>query len=119
MTYSAKTVFYFGIYLFFEGIILLFIPNTLLAVSGLPTANEVWIRFFGMTLAILGYYYVRGAQKGLVDFFYWTVQVRIAQFFVLIVFVVFAIVHPMLLVFSAVECVSGLWTWLALKYQKK
>ncbi|EKD85581.1 MAG: hypothetical protein ACD_37C00684G0007 [uncultured bacterium] len=115
MTYPAKTVLYFGIYLLFEGAILFFVPNVLLSLAGLPETNEVWIRLVGMSLLILGYYYIRSAYKELKEFFYWTVQIRILQFFVIISIVLFNLGEAVLISFAFVEFVSGLWTWRAIK----
>lgn len=115
MNYSAKTVFIFGLYMILEGLILLFVPNLLLSLVGLPQTNEVWVRFVGMAFIILGYYYTNAARKNLKDFFGWTVQVRVAQFLVSLAFVYFGLIGPVLLLFTGIEFLSGLWTFFAMR----
>jgi uncharacterized membrane protein len=46
MSKSATSVLVFGIYAFVLGIILLFAPNLLLALFGIPATNEVGCRDF-------------------------------------------------------------------------
>lgn len=115
MTYPAKTVFIFGIYMIVEGIILMFIPNTLLSLVNLPTTQEIWIRFVGLAFLVLGYYYLKSAQNNLIIFFKWTAQVRIFQFLVVWGLVLFQKAPLIFLAFAAVELGFGIWTYLALK----
>jgi len=119
MTKAAKTVFYFGLYMILEGSILLIVPNILLSLVGLPQTQEVWIRIVGMALIVLGYYYIKSALKNFEDFFYWTIPTRIMQFIVLTTFVFLGLVGPVILLFGAIELISGLWTWRSLVMQKK
>ena len=58
MSRAGKSVFYFGIYIFGIGLLLLFIPNKLLPLVAVPTTDEVWIHLAGMLLIILGLFYI-------------------------------------------------------------
>lgn len=115
MSKTAQSVFLFGIYMLGEGLVLLLFPNVLLQLVQLPTTSEVWIRLVGVALLALGYYYVRAGRANLTAFFPWTVQVRFAQFAVIVGLVVFGIGQPVILVFAGVEAASGLWTLSTLK----
>ncbi len=48
MSASAKSVFYFGLYIALLGVLLIFFPNTLLGLVNVPPTDEVWIRLAGM-----------------------------------------------------------------------
>ena len=52
MTPAAKSVYYFGFYLYLVGATLIFIPNFLLKTMGIPETNEVWIRVVGFACNI-------------------------------------------------------------------
>lgn len=119
MTKTAQTVFIFGIYMIAEGVALSLMPNVVLALAGLPETTEVWIRLVGMTLIILGYYYIRAARTGFTEFFKWTIHMRTAQFLAVLMFVALGFMQPAILIFSLVEFTSGIWTWTTLHFQSK
>ena len=72
MSKAAMTVFVFGIYLGFLGVVLLAAPNLLLNVFGLPETQEVWIRVTGMLVLVLSLYYTQTARLELINFFWLT-----------------------------------------------
>lgn len=102
----------------FEGGILFFAPNLLLTLVNLPQTNEVWIRLLGIAFLVLGYYYIKLAQITLTAFFEWTVKVRIMQFFLVSFAVIITSSSPIILLFSGVELLSGIWTYFVLKKEK-
>ena len=65
MSRSAQSIFFFGLYLFLLGILLVFLPNALLGLVDIPPTNEVWIRLAGMLLLILGFFYVSQIRKNM------------------------------------------------------
>lgn len=115
MSRAAVSLFVFGIYLLVLGLVLLTVPNLLLAVFGLPATTEVWIRVAGLLVDILGFYYVCAARAELLAFFRWTVSARMAVIFIFAAFVAFGIVKPILLVFGAIDFVAAMWTSFALR----
>jgi hypothetical protein len=115
MTPSAFSVLVFGIYMLVQGAVLLVAPNVLLSVLQLPPTNEVWIRATGYALMALGFYYTQAGRHNTKAFFYWTIPVRITQFFVFLFFVISGLVGPVILLTAGLELVSGLWTWAALR----
>lgn len=111
----AQSVLVFGTYMIAQGATLMFAPNLLLGILGLPPETSVWPRAVGWALIALGYYYVRNALAGNRNFFGWTVQVRSAQFLVFIAFVIFGLASPVFLVTSGLEFLAGIWTWIELR----
>ena len=115
MSYSAKTVFVFGIYLVVLGITLIAAPNLLLAAFGFPATNEVWIRVVGMLVLILAFYYTQAARKALTVFFQWTVYARASVFVFFLALVVLGLTKAALILFGAVDLLGAIWTGLALR----
>ena len=115
MTHPAKSVLTFGMYLIVEGFLLLFVPNWFLNFVGLPPSDEIWVRVVGWAVIALGYYYIHSARINFTPFFKWTVHIRYLQFVVFIIFVVLNLASVLILFFSGIEFLSGVWTHLALK----
>jgi hypothetical protein len=65
-TAAAKSVFYFGIYLYVVAITLVFIPNVLLKTLLIPETNEVWIRVIGVLVFCIGFITTEAALQILV-----------------------------------------------------
>ena len=119
MSYSARTVFVFGIYLVVLGITLIAAPNLLLNAFGFPATNEVWIRVVGMLVLILAFYYTQAARKELTDFFQWTVYARASVIVFFLAFVVVGLAKAALILFGAVDLLGAIWTGLALRSLSK
>jgi hypothetical protein len=115
MSRAAKSLFVFGIYLCGLGLILLFVPNSLLRVFGAQTTNEVWIRIDGMFILCLSFFYVQAARNELTIFIRWTVWARAAVIIYLAAFVLLVSAPRALLLFGSVDLLAAIWTWLALK----
>ena len=115
MSAAAKTVYYFSFYLYAVGLTLIFFPNFLLKTVGIPETNEVWIRIVGVLAFVIGYYYHNNAADNNLLFCRLTVRARFFVFICFLTFVLLEFVSPMLLLFGAVDAVSALWTWSALR----
>ena len=115
MSKAAKSILVFGIYLVVIGLGFLVAPNTPLALFGLPTTNEPWIRVVGLLLLILAYYYVQTARSEMQPFFRWTVHTRPLVLVCFIVFVALGLAQPMLIGFGVVDLLGAIWTGLALR----
>ena len=115
MSQAAKSLFVFGIYLCGLGLVLVFVPNLILQVFGVPPTNEVWIRINGMFVLCLSFYYVQAARSELTVFIRWTVWARVAVIFYFAAFVLLVGAPKALLLFGLVDLLSAIWTWLALK----
>ncbi|WP_462252392.1 hypothetical protein [Ferruginibacter sp.] len=115
MTAAAKSVCYFGFYLYVTGITLIAVPNFLLTTLQLPNTNEVWIRVVGVLALCIGYYYHRAGAGNIQAFFKHTIPTRIFVFLSFTAFVLLNYVSPMLILFGAADFAGAVWTWWALK----
>jgi len=119
MDRASKSIFVFGLYMIGEGLVLLVIPGVFLKLLKLPGEELFWVRVVGWALFVLGYYYVQAARHNFRDFYHWTVQIRVAQFVLFIVFVLLNFVGPIIVVLSGIEFLAGVWTFWALRVDRK
>lgn len=112
---AAKTVLFFGFYLYVVGFTLLLAPNFLLATFQLPSTEEVWIRVVGVLVLAIGFYYHQTGSKNIAAMLPLTVVARIFVFASFVAFVLLKFVSPMLISFGVVDLLGAAWTWWALK----
>lgn len=115
MSQSAKSVFIYGIYLAFVGLLLLLVPNMLLNLFGIEPTNEVWIRFEGILLMVIAIYYIIGAKYELIVILKTTAYVRFSVIFFFSAFVLLELVPPSIIIISVIDFLGGCWTYLMLK----
>jgi hypothetical protein len=115
MTAASRSLYIFAIYLLVLGIVLIVMPNALLATFQLPETNEVWIRVVGMLVFNLGLYYYFMAPANNVLFLTLTVYVRALVIVWFTVFVLMDWVSPRLLLFGVVDLLAAAWTFFALR----
>lgn len=118
MSKSAFTVKFFGVYALLTGLNLMFAPNLLLGLFGIPPTTEVWIRVVGVLAFNIGVYYWFAAKCEAKGFFEATVYARCFVFAAFVAFAALGLVHKALILFGCVELVGAVWTWLALKKQR-
>ncbi len=115
MTPAARSVCYFGFYLYATGLTLMIVPNLFLTTFRVPETNEVWIRVVGLLAFCLGFYYHRTGVQNNTSFFKLTVPARVFAFVGFTAFVILKFAPPVLAVFGAVDLLCAAWTWYALK----
>jgi hypothetical protein len=113
-----RSILFFALYLLGVGLVLIFVPNLLLGLFGIPT-DEPWIRLVGFLVLVLAYYYHRAVQADFQAFYMWTVHARafILPFFVTLYLLDLA--HPSVLLFGTFEAGCTLWTWLAIRARRR
>lgn len=115
MNRISKSIFIFGLYSILMGIVLLFVPNIVLPIVGLPISNEPWIRLLGFVLICSSYYYIRSAINGNVDFARYTMHTRFFAPVVVIYLITTGKADGHFLSFGLIDGLGGLWTWLEIK----
>jgi hypothetical protein len=115
MTAAAKSVCYFGFYLYVTGLSLIFAPNMLLGLLQIPETNEVWIRVVGVLVFCIGYYYHRAGAGNIQAFLQHTIPTRVIVFLSFTAFVLLKFAPPVLIIFGAADLAGAVWTWFALK----
>ncbi len=115
MNSAARSVCYFGYYLYLVGFCLLVIPNQFLKLNQMPETQEVWIRVVGTLVLAIAYYYHRTGAAGYRPFLFLTVHARVFVFLAFVAFVVLKFAPPMLIVFGVIDLLGATWTWLSLR----
>lgn len=118
MSPAARSVSLFGLYMLVQGAILMLAPSLLLGPFGIPGADAPWVRIVGWALIALGTYYIVGARHEWRAMFRATVVVRVAQFGFFVALCAMTETPWVLVMFSAVELATGVWTALALRAQQ-
>jgi hypothetical protein len=117
MTPAARSVYYFGFYLYLTGLTLIAVPNMFLQALQLPETNEVWIRVLGVVVFGLGFYYHRTGVQNNTSFFRLTIPTRVFVFCSFTAFVLLGYTAPILAGIGAVDLLGAAWTYFALKKQ--
>ncbi len=115
MSKSARSVYWFSLYLFGLGAILVVVPNVLLGIFGIPETSEVWIRVVGVLVLVLGLYYFQSCKNELIPFLRASVYGRAAVLVFFTGFVLFGLAQPTLILFGSVDALAAFWTFRALK----
>ena len=115
MTAAAKSIYYFGLYLYVVGITLIFVPNLLLSTLQMPETQEVWIRIVGVLAFCIGFYYHRCGAANDLGFARLTIVARTLVFIAFVSFTILEYVSPVLVVFGVIDLLGALWTWTAFR----
>ncbi|MGL6269715.1 MAG: hypothetical protein ACRC2O_17400 [Chitinophagaceae bacterium] len=115
MTAAAKSVYFFGFYLYLVGATLIFVPNIFLSTLRMPVTSEVWIRVLGVIVGLIGFYYHQTGAKNINAFFPLTIPTRIMVFTTFLVFVILKMASPVMVGIGAVDLAGAIWTFMALK----
>jgi hypothetical protein len=115
MKKSSTTLIVFGVYLIGMGVGLLFTPNMVFGILGLPATDEVWPHVVGLLALVLAFYYITAGRADLKPFAKATVPARIAVFVGFAAFVVMGLVGPVMILLGSVDLLGALWTGWALK----
>jgi hypothetical protein len=115
MTAAARSVLYFGFYLYIVGLTLIFLPNLFLSTLQIPETNEVWIRVVGVLAFIIGFYYHQMGVRNNEAFFRLTIIARVLVLVAFIAFVLLNYVSPVLIGFGLIDVLGALWTWMSLR----
>ena len=112
MSKSAKSVFIYGVFYAFNGLMLLLVPNVLLNSLGIEHTSEVWIRLAGILLSAIAVYYILAAKYELIVIMKATAFIRFSIIFFFTAFVLLQLVSSSIIIISVIDFFGGLWTFL-------
>ncbi len=123
MSSAAKSLYVFGIYMIVCGTSFTLLPNVMLRFAGFPPEHDLmhqpWTQVCGAIIAILGCYYLVAAFYELVPFMWATIYGRAAVMATYILLVAMEHVEWRLIVFAVPDQFGALWTFLALRGERK
>ncbi|MCE3258750.1 MAG: hypothetical protein K0S12_391 [Bacteroidetes bacterium] len=110
MNRPSKSILIFGTYSLIMGAVLLFVPDLVLPLAGLPSSNEAWIYILGFVLMCSSYYYIRAALSGNLDFARYTTHTRLAAPLLVAFLIITGKADYHFLSFGIIDGVGGVWT---------
>lgn len=116
MTRAALTLYMYGLYLI-TGVALpfLIIPDFTLGMFSLSAGDGFWVRFTGLLSGVVGGFYVAAVLTDTRPVFAWSVPARYLSASFMGVMVLLGKAGIALLLFCALDAVTGTLTWLALR----
>lgn len=107
----------FGLYYLVAGAGYLVLPGFVASQLDVGADSEIWVRFAGLLLLLLGYLYLQAGRHQLIPFLRWSVHIRILSFLAFIVLWLLGIAEVIVLIFAVVEIGGALWTWFSLPHE--
>ncbi len=116
MTKAALSVYMYGLYLV-SGVALPFLiaPHFTLGLFGLTAGDDMWIRFVGVLVGIIGSFYISAVLTRTDRFLAWTVPTRYVSATFLASMVAFGEAGMALLLFASLDALTASLTWVAIR----
>lgn len=115
MSRSARSLFVFGIYVIAVGVAFIAAPDPLMRILRLPPATAGWARVVGLLAVVIGCYDVIAARAACLPYIRASVVVRFGFAGGTVLLVLFGEMPPTLLVLSATDVASAIWTAVTLR----
>jgi hypothetical protein len=119
MKSPAVSLAVYGAYLVTNGVALLLAPSLALGLLGLPPVEEPWVRVVGLVAGEIGFYFLVAARNDIPAFYPATVYGRGFAALAFAALVALKIGPLQLLIFGAVDLVTSVWTYLAIKRERQ
>lgn len=103
----------------FESALLLISPDFVLEFFNIKLADAVWLRVVGGIVAVLVFYYFTMAKNEITVFFKASIYGRTFEFILLSALVVFNNAPAVLALFGFMDFAGAVWTWIALKKNRR
>jgi len=116
---SSLSMLVFAVYMGILCVALLLIPAPFVMFFGFERPDPLWIRILGIILGILTFYYAMAIREEAFQFYRWTSIARLVLLPSFLVFVLFDIAPPILIVFGTFETGCAVWTGLALRRERR
>ena len=117
MRSSMLSMLVFGFYYLVAGSGYLVLPGFVSSRLDFSAGGEIWVRFAGLLLLMLGYLYLQAGRKQLIPFFRWSAHIRLFSFLAFVVLWLMGVAETIVLIFAAIEIAGALWTWLSLPHE--
>jgi hypothetical protein len=114
MTTAARSALVHGAYALIGGLSLLVFPNEIKMI-GFDSQGDLWLRVFGLEVAVLGFFYIRAAQQENRQFFLASVYGRISFTIILFIMVVLDLSSINLVLFGVPDFLTAIWTTIGLR----
>ncbi len=118
MTKSARSLFYFGVYVLLTGIILCLLPEKFISLLKLPAIPVPWARLMGLLVIIIGCYDLLSARNNVKPLIVASVYLRILFFAGVMLLFATGEMPKEILPLGIIDLAGALWTAFALRKEK-
>lgn len=117
MRNAVLSMLTFGLYYSVAGLGYLVLPGFVSGQLDVNASGEIWVRFAGLLLLVLGYLYFQAGRQQLLPVFRWSVHIRVFSFLTFVVLWLLGFAEVIVLIFATVEIAGALWTWFSLPHE--
>lgn len=115
MSLTAISILSFGVYIGLLSFVLVFTPDLLSSLLGVPPAEDYWVFIAGMLFFGLALYYIFAALTEMTSFMKLTAYARCLVLPFLLILVLRDKAPNPILIFGVIDLLFALWTFLALR----
>lgn len=115
MTSSAKSLFYFGIYVLITGLQFIVVPEKLIALLQLPPIPQNWASVVGILALVIGSYDTFCGYTNVQPVIKISVYVRLGFAIATVLLFVSGQMPAGVLVMGAIDALGAMWTYFALR----
>lgn len=119
MKQSAKSLFFFGLYVVITGLVCLLSPDTLISMLQLPEVAKGWSSVIGLLVLVIGAYDVFAGRNGVEPMIKISVPVRLGFAAGTVLLVLLGQMPATLIVLGGADALGALWTAMALRAESK
>ena len=115
MTKSAKSLYFFGFYVLFTGIIICIIPDNFISLLKLPEIPTAWARVIGLLVIIIGGYDILSGRNNVKPLIKASIYLRTLFFIGILGLFISGQMTKEILPLGIIDLLGAIWTTLSLK----
>lgn len=115
MSKPAFTVLVHGVYALISGLTLLLLPAPILRILGFETTPDLWVRVFGLEVAVLGFYYLVSVSRNLTPILRASIVGRLLFMIVLALMALLKVAGWNIVLLGVVDVIGAFWTLAAFR----
>ena len=110
MNRASTSVLVFSIYYLIAGILYLLLPGFVSGRLDVAAEGIIWVRFAGLLLGVMGYFFLQASRGRVTLFFRWTVHTRIGTAIVFALLWILGLAESIVLLFAVIDLAGAGWT---------
>ena len=119
MTKSAKSLFYFGMYVLLTGITICLVPDKFISILKLPDIPMPWARLIGLLVIIIGCYDILNGKNNVKPLIKVSIYLRIFFFIGILLLFTTGQMPKEILPIGVIDLLGAIWTFLSINSESK
>ncbi len=115
MTKSAKSLYYFGLYVLLTGLIICIIPDKFVSLLKLPEISIAWARIIGLLVIIIGSYDILNGRNNNIPLIKASIYLRLFFFLGILALFITGQMPIEILPLGIIDLLGAIWTALSIK----